>query len=545
MSKSKLDGRTLEYYKNRENISNNDIRYIPQELKEELIRKTIKCNGSIRERLYWLRHDLTDYPTCDKCKKSLSSKQFLTNVLGNMYRSYCSKSCARTTEEFKEKSKQNSILKYGVDHPFKVVEIQEKRKQTNLKKYGREHSHPWGSEEFKTMIVSKYGTIEQYLLETNKKVTSGLISHYIDSGKIIQTIQSLENKFNVQCLNTEELLNENRVDNNTLLSDIPLEWFHNFCKKTYTSSINDGTILVCSHCRKSGSSILEQTVLSEILLLGLNKNTTVIHRDRTILKPKEIDIFIPGLNLGIEINGIYWHNGNISGKYGFLEKSELAKSKNITLIHINEEQWINKKSIILSKLKYYFHSISEKINARDCEIRDIPPSEKNEFLETNHLQGKDNSKIKLGLYYNDVLVSVMTFGSSRFNKKYDWELIRYCVKQDIIVNGSFGKLFKHFKNNYCKSGDIIVSFRDLSWGLEENNIYTKNGFTLSHRSEPSYSYISTNSPIYISRYKTQKHKLHKLLGNKFNPNLSESENMKLLGYHKFYNCGNDVYIFNI
>lgn len=543
MVKSKLEGRTLDLYLKKEIIVNNDLRYMPEDIKAEIISKTPSCAGTIRERLYWLRHDLINYPSCENCGNPVTSKQFLMNVSGNRYRRYCSKSCARTTVEFKEKAKETSLIKYGVDHSFKVPEVQVRRKQTNMLKYGREHPHPWGSDEFKEYVLLKYGTIEKYIEEHSLKVSTSLIKHYVESGKIILTIQSIENKFNVTCLNSEIIFSDMRAESNIVLADLNLEWVHNFCKKSYVSKIRTCEILVCPHCRQSGSSMLEQSILSEILLLAELNNQTVIHRDRTIIAPKEIDVLIPDLGLGIEINGLYWHNGERTERDGFITKSVEAKKQGIRLIHINEEQWLNKRDLVLAKLHYYFGLMTVKINARSCTVQDIESTVKNKFLKENHLQGADNASIKLGLFNNDELMSVMTFGKPRFSQKYTWELIRFCSRGDMIINGAFGKLFKYFLKAYVKPGDTIVSFRDLSWGLNDDNIYTKNKFILSHRSTPSYSYVSTNSPIYISRYKTQKHKLPKLLGDKFNVHLSEAENMRILGYFKFYDCGNDVYIY--
>ena len=42
----------------------------------------------------------------------------------------------------------------------------------------------------------------------------------------------------------------------------------------------------------------------------------------------------------------------------------------------------------------------------------------------------------------------------------------------------------------------------------------------------------------------QKHKLVKLLGDKFNPTLSESDNMKNNQFSKVYDCGNMVFVKN-
>ena len=76
-----------------------------------------------------------------------------------------------------------------------------------------------------------------------------------------------------------------------------------------------------------------------------------------------------------------------------------------------------------------------------------------------HLQSTcRGQKIRLGLYYNNQLVSLMTFGKSRFNKNCEYELLRYCSHYNVV--GGAEKLFKHFINEYKPSS--IVSYSNLT-----------------------------------------------------------------------------------
>lgn len=540
-NKSKLLGRDLNYYLEKDDILNNDIRYMPSDIKNELFNKTKACKGSVRERLYWLRNNLSDYPKCS-CGKKLSSKQFLTNKKDNGYRSFCSKSCARLDETFKEKHQAKMLEQYGVSHTFKLQEVQNKRKQTNLNKYGREHPHPWGSDEFNKNIINKFGSIQSYVDSNKISVSKGLIKHYIESGKILSIIQNIENKFYVECQNLDEAISHTRIDDKLKLEDLKLTWKHLFCDKEFSMSIVDGNLNVCPHCKKQGTSFLEQDILSSILELAEQQKLTVIHKDRTAIKPKEIDIYLPEIKLGFEVNGIYWHSVNLSdNKNQLINKTQIAHSNDIRIIHIFENQWLNNKQLILDKIKNLMKMHTYKMYARQCIIKEISLEEKNKFLNAHHIQGQDKSSVKLGLYLKDKLVAVMTFGAPRFNKQYDWELIRYCTISNANVLGGFSKLLKYFKQKYCFSGYKIISYRDLSWGINSNNIYTLNNFTLLNMSEPGYLWASNNTFHYLTRYQTQKHKLKNLLGDKFDDNLSESENMKKAGYLKIFTCGNEVY----
>ena len=58
------------------------------------------------------------------------------------------------------------------------------------------------------------------------------------------------------------------------------------------------------------------------------------------------------------------------------------QERNIRLIHIFEDEWIYKQSIVKQKLNHIFKLNNiNKIYARKCEIKEIDVKIKNEFLE--------------------------------------------------------------------------------------------------------------------------------------------------------------------
>ena len=214
----------------------------------------------------------------------------------------------------------------------------------------------------------------------------------------------------------------------------------------------------------------------------------------------------------------------------------MCEDKGYQLIHIFEDEWINQRQIIEDRIKSLLGIYDRKIYARKCEIREIEKAVSDIFLLENHLQGKDNASIRYGLYYQGELISVMTFGKPRFNKKYDFELIRFVSKLGTQVIGGFSKLLKHFGRNFSNASIISYADRRFSKG----NVYEKSGFTLMTISKPNYIWANKNNRF--SRYQCQKHKLKQILGDKFNPNLSESENMMMNGYNKIYDCGNLIFV---
>jgi hypothetical protein len=182
---------------------------------------------------------------------------------------------------------------------------------------------------------------------------------------------------------------------------------------------------------------------------------------------------------------------------------------------------------------------TKRIFARKCKIKNISNAQTKEFLEKNHIQGFVGSKIKLGLFFENEVVGLMTFGSLRKSLglksvEGNWELLRFCNKVGLTVVGGASKLFSYFIKKY--SPETVISFCDYS--RSSGNLYKKLGFDFSHLSEPNYYYIVDG--LRKHRFNYRKDKLVKL---GFNAQLSESKIMSELGYNKIYDCGMQKWIY--
>jgi hypothetical protein len=254
--------------------------------------------------------------------------------------------------------------------------------------------------------------------------------------------------------------------------------------------------------------------------------------NRSILDGRELDIYLPDLNLAIEYNGLYSHSYKpwetkeclIKGPNYHLSKTIDCEKQGIRLIHIFSDEWNYKPDIVKSILKSKF-GINDRIYARNCSISTIGGDIKNSFLNNNHIQGEDKSSIKLGLINNDELVCVMTLNKSRFNKSYDWELVRFCNKRDLNVIGGFSKLLTEFRRMYSGS---IVSYADRRWS--DGGVYTKNGFDLIRINRPAYFYVDKNYLVRHNRMKFQK----KLIGAY---DCTEYEKAREMGFNRIFDCG--------
>lgn len=199
-----------------------------------------------------------------------------------------------------------------------------------------------------------------------------------------------------------------------------------------------------SHCEDDLANYIASLIGSDAIL----------RNDRTVLKGKEIDIYIPAYKIGIEFNGVYWHSDLRKEKNYHFNKSIEAEQAGVHLIHVWEYEW--QDPIIKNKLKQFFNILFNKnitkIYARQCEVRKISNAEAKDFNNKTHLQGHRNAQVTYGLFYKDKLVQLMSFSRTRYNKNLksddEWEIIRGCPGSNNIVVGGVSKLFKHFVDDY-------------------------------------------------------------------------------------------------
>ena len=296
--------------------------------------------------------------------------------------------------------------------------------------------------------------------------------------------------------------------------------------------------IICTTCNPSNSSKsgFEQQ-LFEFIKASYCKE---IYRNKRILENQEIDIFLPELKIGFEFNGLYWHNELNKENNYHLIKTELSERQDIKLIHIYEDDWIYKQNIVKSRILNLLGK-SNKIYARKCEIKEIEDNKLiREFLEKNHIQGFVGSKIKIGLFCNDELVSLMTFGNLRRamgqkSKEGTYEMLRFCNKLNINVIGGASRLFKYFIKQYKPKE--VISYADRSWSTGE--LYEKLGFKLSHKTKPDYYYILDKS-YRKHRFNFRKDKLVK---EGADPNKTEHEIMIEKGIFRIYDSGSLKYKF--
>ena len=266
--------------------------------------------------------------------------------------------------------------------------------------------------------------------------------------------------------------------------------------------------------------------------------------NRQILIGKEIDILIPSLNLGIEFDGLRWHSefyGKKDKNY-HLNKTIRCNQKGYSLIHIFEDEYVNNKDIVFSKLKHLIKKDYDlpKIQGRKILVKEIYKNDAEIFLNKFHIQGFSSSTVYLGGFYNEELISVMSFKNGGITNK-DWELTRFATNYNYRYQGVGGKLFKYFIRNYNPKN--VISFADRRWTINpNNNLYTNLGFELVSITKPDYRYYNNKIDKFkrFHKFSFNKNKLSKKYG--FPLTMTEKEMAIEAGFDRIWDCGLFKYV---
>lgn len=536
------------------------------------INTMINFTDNISEKIYCIMNDILNKPTCPTCNKLLKFKMYKHGYPKTCKSISCIRSnnswssCSQTKKSNHRKNK-SSLIKAFNENSYILISrknvldfISKRVKETNNGVNGRfvynlESIDMLCSIIFytKDIVPITQGTKWSerfYLIYNNITIPNCVIcgkpSKYVNFIKGYQATCSSKcsNNGYSQSRRVESHFIEIKPyieDQNITILSSPKRGLNsshfklkcNVCENIFNCNLQNGRWqnIYCSNCHTSKP----QKEIKEFLLKFTDN---VLENDRKVLNGKELDIYLPDYNFAIEVDGIYWHSELKGKKRNYhINKTNECKNNGIQLIHIFETEWNNNKDIVKSILSTKLNKNVEKIYARKSIVKEIDTKTKREFLNKNHLQGNGKSKYKLGLFYNDELVSVMTFGKRKITKNDpEYEIIRFASKLNTNVIGGASKLLKYFERTYKPSK--LITYSDKRYSTS-NNFYQQLGFTFSHESKPNYWYFK-DSNVLLSRVNFQKHKLKNKLES-FNKTLSEWKNMKNNGYNRIWDCGNYVF----
>jgi hypothetical protein len=421
---------------------------------------------------------------CDNCNQEHNISIYAYNKNKKNQNKYYCNDCKQI------KIENTNIIKYGVKRPIQNKEIYNKLEKTNFEKFGCLVS----SQNFEVMNKIKKSQINTLLKKYDflniKKIKSGLCTIECDKHHIYDINFSLLNL---------------RLKYKTILCPI--------CNPISST--------------KSGLEIQFKEFISD------NYDNKIILNSRSIIPPLELDIYLPDLNLAFEFNGLFWHCELNKEKDYHINKTHLCENQGVQLMHIYEDDWKYKQEIVKSIIINKLGKTENKIFNKKTEIREINDNILvNDFLESNHIQGYIESKINIGLFYDNILVSLMTF--DYMCGKYI--LLQFCNKLNTIVIDSETTLIKYFIDKYNPIELISIVDRSLC----EDDLYVALGFKFNEKIKPDYSYIING--IRKSKANYQKKILIK---NGSDSNKTEHEIMLEQKIFRIYNSGYIKYKLNL
>ena len=383
---------------------------------------------------------------------------------------------AQQNKEIREKTHKTNLERYGVEHPAQNKEVHNKMDKTNLQKWGSKYTTTTQNMKDKTKetIQKKYG--EKY--DTIYKVPEV-------REKAKQTMKERYGVENAWQLPQVKLGMSNDSKPNKefekKLKELGIKYQREFSLESYNYDFK----------------------VKDNILVEINPSAT---------------------------HNITWHpfNKQIPKEYHY-NKSKTAEENGYHCIHIWD--WDDQDKIIR-----LFLQDKKKIYARDCELKKVELEEAYSFLKEYHLQGYANCELALGLYKGNELVSIMTFGKPRYNKNYDYEIIRLCSKYNVI--GGNEKLFKGFTDKIKGS---IISYCDSS--KFNGEVYKKLGFTLK-KSSISKHWYNIKTGKHITDNLLRQRGFDQLFGTNYGKGTSNDELMLEHNFVEVYDCGQSTYIWN-
>ena len=430
---------------------------------------------------------------------------------------------ASQAESVKQKVAETCIAKYGVSNYRATQECESKIRQTNLEKYGYETQ--FSSFAFKERCnqinQSKYGTIyPAQSTQVKSKIQQTVSERYgTDNVMRVPEIKASIRQKNIARygVTSPSMLEEIKQKvSQTCLTKFGVPWA---CMREEARNYKAVSKLNLAF----GQFLTEHSLQfqSEFPLenysFDFRVGSTLIELNPTITHNSAISIFGNGQPKQIDYH---------------LRKSVVAANYGYRCIHVFDwDKWEDIVDLLNPK---------QRVFARTCEVKEISSQSANEFINANHIQGQcKGATVLLGLFHQDKLVQVMTLGLSRYDEKFDFELLRLCTQRGLTVVGGASKLFSHFvKLNPTSS---IISYCDKS--KFSGDVYPQIGRNLLRESSPAKVWSRGSDKITDNLLRQRGY--DQLFSTNFGKGTSNEELMLQNGWLPVYDCGQKVFGFSL
>ena len=442
-----------------------------------------------------------------------------------------------------DKAKQTCIKKYGVENPTQLKSVQDKIKHTKLEKYGNENGY--NLDKFRQTCLDRYGvnhTSQLKSVQEKRKQTN--LNKYNDSwGNREKAKKVCLEKYGVDnALKTVEVKEKRK---NTFKSK------YNVINPSQIQEVKDKIQQTCLEKYGVNWNCQRKEARNYKTFSKINKKW----QEFLNIPDNDIEFSLENYsydfkvdNTLIEINPSITHNTTISiwsdnfiiDKMYHYNKTNTALKNGYNCIHVWD--WDNEDKIknLITKVKY-------KVSGHKCILKEISKNEANSFLDKYHLQNSCKGNIiNLGLFYNNVLIAVSTYGKPRYNKNYEYEWLRYATNNEYLVQGgSAHKLHNYFIEKY--NPNSIISYCDKS--KFNGKMFEYLNYKLETNGLPSKHYYNIKTKQHFTDNEVRKLGSCKLLGiPQIDREQSGKNNRDILlenGFIEIYDCGQNSYIWKL
>lgn len=460
-------------------------------------------NTNISEAIFCYINNITEKPVCKSCSEPVNFKNF-----NHGYREFCSNLCVNKSNSLNKKfstkisvSRKNKfndeyyIQKYGYskvgDKFLYHGNLIDRNKLLRIMKFDVEDT--------KKSFIDNWEKVRYKTTEDWTRLYFPLV--YKEISLITTKPASFQQK---------KFMYINDV------KEIPKCTICNKKARSFNYSSFNFNLTCCSYnCIKS-TSMLEKDVHRFVASIYKGEINTNFRIDNN-----EIDIYMPDINFGIEVNGIYWHSEKYKDKDYHINKKNFFVGKGIDIFYVWEDDWLKSKMLLQSMISNKL-GLSERIFGRKCKLQQVTYQEAKVFHQLNHLRGYSIASKHYGLYYQNRLVSCMSIGKSRYDKN-SFEIIRFSTEKNINVLGGFSKILKHISEHLKDC--TLVSYADADFS--NGKVYYKTGFVYEGFTGVGFHWFKDGV-----RYSRQS--LWKVAKG-----VKDQDNyLRSLGYVKVWNCGN-------
>lgn len=429
------------------------------------------------------------------------------------------------TSTLRKKYEDKMMEEYGVTAPMNSPVLVERLKSNNTEKYGS----PWGAATSDEANAKRKATnLERYRAENvfgSKEIQAKSRETCIEKYGVPNAMYNPELARLTSERQQQSMINKYGVNASVLVPEIKEK-------------------IIATNMERYG--VPWYGMSQEFILRSISKinqkfaadlgHLNVLTDFEFQIDTKRYDLKVHNSNIVIEIDPTYTHN-SYSAPFGdphepnyHLTKTQLADDNGYRCIHVFD--WDDSLAIFnLLKSK-------TRIYARKCSLLRIDRATAELFTAKYHLQGSCRGQnIAYGLYYKGELVQLMSFGKPRYNKNYDFELLRLCTQTGIEVVGGPSRLFKHFlKDNPGKS---VLSYCD--YAKFNGKVYEAIGMKLSHMTPPAK--VWSKDSEYITDNYLRQRGYDQIFKANYGKGTSNEQLMLEHGWLPVYDCGQKVFVY--